>query len=137
MADAAAAGGELVRNPGAFFIGGEWTSPSTPSMIEVFDSATEEPFLAVAEAQAADIERAVAAARQAFDHGPWPRMTPQARAPYLKRIAEGWMARREALGDSWTAEAGILRSMAGYAAHSVAAIFNYYAELAETYAWAA
>jgi acyl-CoA reductase-like NAD-dependent aldehyde dehydrogenase len=137
MADAATARTDLIRNPGAFFIDGAWVEPSTKRVIDVFDSATEEAFLTVAEAQADDIARAVDAARQAFDQGPWPRMTPQARAPYLKRIAEGWLARQEALGDSWTAESGILRSMAGYGAHSVAAIFNYYADLAERYAWVA
>ena len=54
--------------------------------IDVIDSATEELFFSVAEAQAADIDRAVAAAREAFDHGPWPRMTHAERAEYLRAI---------------------------------------------------
>mgnify|MGYP001286658697 CR=1 FL=1 len=61
-----------VRNPRALFIGGAWVSPSSTSTFDVVDSATEEVFLTVAEAQPADVVRAVAAARAAFDTGPWP-----------------------------------------------------------------
>ncbi|HKT76933.1 MAG TPA: aldehyde dehydrogenase [Sphingobium sp.] len=124
-----------IRRPDAFFIGGDWTSPSTKSALHVLDSATEETVISVAEAQAADMERAVAAARRAFDEGPWPRMTPAERAPFLKQIADGWRARADALADYWTAEAGVLRSMSAYGAHGVAATFDYYASLADSYEW--
>ena len=124
-----------VRHPGRFFIGGEWTTPSSASMIDVIDSASEEVFLTVAEAQAEEVERAVAAARRAFDTGPWPRMTPQERAGYLNRIADGLAARGEALADSWTQESGILRSMSAYVAMGLAATFRYYASLADSYTW--
>jgi acyl-CoA reductase-like NAD-dependent aldehyde dehydrogenase len=135
MTETLSARSDLVRHPDAFFIGGEWMTPSSVDTIAVLDSATEAPFLTVAEAQAVDIERAVIAARKAFDQGPWPRMTPQERAPYLQRIAKGWLARADALGDSWTAESGILRSFAGFGAYSVASVFNYYADLANGYEW--
>ncbi|PZR44092.1 MAG: aldehyde dehydrogenase, partial [Stutzerimonas stutzeri] len=46
-----------VRNPRAFFLGGEWVEPSAATVIDVIDSASEEVFLTVAEAQAADVER--------------------------------------------------------------------------------
>jgi len=46
-----------------FFIGGQWVQPSSDAKIDVIDSGTEELFFSVAEAQAADISRAVAAAR--------------------------------------------------------------------------
>ncbi len=58
-----------------FFIGGQWVHPSSDAKIDVIDSGTEELFFSVAAAQEADISRAVAAARQAFDEGPWPRMS--------------------------------------------------------------
>ncbi|MFC3172769.1 aldehyde dehydrogenase [Novosphingobium bradum] len=125
----------LVRHPDRFYIDGQWAAPSAATTLDVFDSATEEVFLTVAEAQAADIDRAVASARAAFDTGPWPRMTPQERAPYLARIAEGWKARAEALGDAWTAESGMLRRFTAGGAGSVAGIFTYYAGLAESYEW--
>ena len=69
-----------LRHSDRFFIGGEWVQPSSGAMIDVTDSATEQLFLSVAEAKDADISRAVAAARQAFDEGPWPRMSHGERA---------------------------------------------------------
>jgi aldehyde dehydrogenase (NAD+) len=47
------------------FIGGEWVAPSSGSTITVIDSCTEQAYVTVAEAQAADIDRAVTAARDA------------------------------------------------------------------------
>ena len=54
-----------LRHADRFFIGGEWVVPSSDSKIDVIDSDTEQVFFSVAEAQAADISRAVGAARQA------------------------------------------------------------------------
>ena len=114
-----------IRHPKSFFIGGDWVSPSSTDTIDVIDSGTEEVFVTVAEAQAADIDRAVKAAREAFDRGPWPRMSPAERAVYLNRIADLWPARAEALADSWSAESGVLRSMSTYAAGGVGKTFRY------------
>ena len=69
-----------VNNPLSLFIGGDWVKPSGTTTFDVVDSATEELFMTVAEAQALDIDRAVAAARAAFDTGPWPRMKGAERA---------------------------------------------------------
>ncbi len=124
-----------LRNPRRFFIGGEWVVPSSDAVVDVIDSGTEEVFLTVAEAQEADVERAVAAARQAFDAGPWPRMSPQERAVYLNRIADALAARADALADSWTQESGVLRSMSAHTAKGLIGNFRYYAGLADTYAW--
>lgn len=60
------------------FIGGKWTKPSTSDVIEVRCPATGEYVGKVPMAAAADVDAAVAAARAAFDNGPWPR--PAARA---------------------------------------------------------
>jgi len=57
------------------FIGGEWVEPSSSSTFDVVSPSNEELVGRVPEAQNADIDRAVAIAREAFDHGPWPRMT--------------------------------------------------------------
>ncbi len=61
-----------LRNADRFFIGGEWVKPSSAAKIDVIDSATEELFFSVAEAEQADMTRAVTAARLAFDEGPGP-----------------------------------------------------------------
>ena len=61
------------------FIGGKWVEPSTADVIEVHSPATGEYVGKVPMAAAADVDAACAAARKAFDEGPWPRMTPQER----------------------------------------------------------
>jgi len=75
-----------LRHPDRFFIGGEWVAPSTEATITVTDSATEQCFFSVAEAQAVDVARAVESARRAFDMGLWPRMSHAERADYLRAI---------------------------------------------------
>lgn len=125
----------IIRSPGRFYIGGEWTMPSSAATIDVIDSASEEVFVTVAEAQAEDVERAVAAARKAFDSGPWPRMSPQERAVFLNRMADGIATRGEALADSWTQESGVIRAMSSHASVGLAANLRFYAGLADTYAW--
>jgi aldehyde dehydrogenase (NAD+) len=60
----------------------QWVKPSSDAMIKVIDSGTEELYFSIAEAQAADISRAVEAARHAFDVGPWPGLTHAERAGY-------------------------------------------------------
>src|SRR3546814_18129525 len=74
--------------------------------------STEEVYFTVAEAREADVDRAVAAAREAFDHGPWPRMSVAERADYLRRISQEIVRRSELLGQLWTGETGALHSMA-------------------------
>ena len=124
-----------VRNPRALFIGGAWVEPSAASTFDIVDSTTEDVFLTVAEAQAPDIDRAVTAARAAFDNGPWPRLSPAERSPWLRRIADRWETRGEALADTWALESGVLRSMGLHSAKGVAEVFRYYAGLGDTFAW--
>ena len=122
-----------LRNTNLFFIGGEWVQPSSGAVIRVVDSTNEEVFLSVAEAREADMSRAVTAARQAFDRGPWPRMSHHERAGYLRAIAAGLRERSADLGQVWPRESGVLYSMAQYAATGAAGTFDYYADLADTY----
>ena len=75
-----------IRHPDRFFIGGQWVTPSSDATIDVIDSGTEEVYFTVAEAQAADIAGPSAAAREAFDNGPWPRLTHAERAGYLRAL---------------------------------------------------
>ena len=124
-----------VRNPRQLFIGGAWVEPSASSSFEIFDSATEELVLTVAEAQAPDVERAVSAARTAFDKGPWPRLTPAERGFWLIKIADAWEKRGEQLADTWALESGVLRSMSIHSAKGVAGVFRYYAGLGDTFSW--
>jgi acyl-CoA reductase-like NAD-dependent aldehyde dehydrogenase len=124
-----------VVHPDRFFIGGEWVAPSSSSQIDVIDSHSEEVYFSVAEAQAEDMERAIAAARDAFDNGPWPFLSHGERAEYLRALGKELAARGDALGDIWPRESGILAIMAKYAAPAFATVFDYYAGLADTFAW--
>ena len=118
-----------------FFIGGVWVEPSTDSMFDVSDSATERIFLRVAEAKEADISLAIAAAREAFDKGPWPRMTHVERASYLRAIGGKLRDRSEDFGQLWPRESGALHKFARKTGIGNAGTFDYYAGLSETFAF--
>jgi len=122
-----------VEHGDRFFIGGEWVKPSSDATFGVTDSATEQVFLRVAEAQDQDMARAVTAAREAFDNGPWPRMTHVERAGYLRAIADGLRERAEDLAQIWPREAGALYAVAQGAPAAAAKAFEYYAGLATTF----
>ncbi|HSX96505.1 MAG TPA: aldehyde dehydrogenase family protein, partial [Streptomyces sp.] len=85
---------ELVEH-GQLFIGGELTDPLGTDVIEVVSPHTEEVIGRVPHASRADVDRAVAAARQAFDHGPWPRMTLDERIEVVTRIKDAFAVRHE------------------------------------------
>jgi aldehyde dehydrogenase (NAD+) len=118
-----------------FFIGGKWQKPSSDSVIHVIDAASEERAFSVAEAQAADMDAAVTAAREAFDRGPWPRMTHAERAGYIRALAAGLRARGEDVAQVWPRESGTIYSIAGTAAAQAAGTFEYYAGLGDTFAF--
>ena len=68
------------------FIGGEWVTPSGTEWLEVVNPATEGVFARVPAATTEDVDRAVEAARLAFDHGPWPKLSVAERAEYLRSV---------------------------------------------------
>jgi aldehyde dehydrogenase (NAD+) len=116
-----------------FFIGGEWVKPSSDAVIDVTDSTSEQLFFSVAEAKEPDMARAVAAARQAFDEGPWPRLSHEQRADYLRAIATELEGRTEDLGQIWPRESGVLHAVAKGSVAGASGTFNYYAGLAQTF----
>ena len=81
------------------------------------------------------LDRAVAAARTAFDEVPWPRMTHAQRAEYLRALGAGMEARGEAIGQIWPRESGVLHRIAAYSGMGAKGIFDYYAGLADTFEW--
>jgi aldehyde dehydrogenase (NAD+) len=123
----------LLRHPDRFFIGGEWVAPSSDSVIDVLDSDSEELFLRVAEAQAPDMDRAIDAARQAFDRGPWPRMSHHERAGYLRAIADKISERIEGYNRIWPRESGVVHMTAQSISVEVPKIFRDYSDLAASY----
>jgi aldehyde dehydrogenase (NAD+) len=122
-----------IRNADRLFIDGGWVAPSSDAAFDVIEAATERPFLRVAEAKEADVRRAVAAAKVAFDDGPWPRMRHAERAEFLREMARGLRERAEDFGQVWPRQSGILYSHARGIGASAAGRFDYYAGLAGTY----
>ena len=127
--------GVPIEHADRFFIDGEWVAPSSSSMFDVVDSGTEELFVRIAEAQRPDIDRAVGAARQAFDAGPWPRLSHAERAGYLRAIGEGLRARTGDLGQIWPRQSGVLHKVAQYSGVGAGATFDMYAAFADTFAF--
>ena len=115
------------------YIGGEWVAPSSGAKLDVINPSTEALYISVAEANSDDVDRSVAAARRAFDHGPWPRMTPQERAPYLIAMAEGVAARAADLGHAWTCQVGVPAGFAVQTSAGIAEMFRGYAAMADSF----
>lgn len=122
-----------IAHAGKFFIGGEWVEPTTDHKINVVEAATEELFYTVAQGEPADVGRAVAAARRAFDEGPWPRMAPSQRAEFVRAMARGLEKRVDDMVEIWPRESGIIASIVPAVLTEVPAAFDYYADLAESY----
>ena len=93
-------------NRDKFFIGGDWVDPASSDQLAVISPHTEEVIAKVPEATTADVDRAVAAAREAFDHGPWPQMSPAERADVIAAISAGIQARYEEMARTITEEMG-------------------------------
>ncbi|EYR84490.1 MULTISPECIES: aldehyde dehydrogenase family protein [unclassified Shinella] len=70
------------------YIDGKWVPSAEGGTIEIIDPATGEAFDRVPEGKAADIDRAVAAARKAFDDGPWANMTPADRGKLVWTLGD-------------------------------------------------
>ena len=73
---------------GQLYIGGKFTQGSSGRRFDVTDPSTGAVVGTVADADPADIDTAVAAARLAFDEGPWPRMSGRERARILHKTAD-------------------------------------------------
>ncbi len=115
-----------------FFIGGRWVEPAGDDRQPVVSPSTEEVVGEVPVALDADIDRAVSAARQAFDDGPWPRMSPAERAAVLARAADLLRKRTDDIAGITVDEMGCAISQAPRAQTGlVAPVFDYYAELIE------
>ncbi|SDK97352.1 betaine-aldehyde dehydrogenase [Nocardioides sp. YR527] len=90
----------------ALFIGGTWTKPATDATIEVISPHSEEVVARVPEASVEDIDAAVAAARTAFEEGPWPRMSPEERIEIVQALSGLYAGRLGEMAEVITAEMG-------------------------------
>ena len=120
-----------LANPQMLFVGGRWEPSSQQGLIDIVSPASEEVIGRVAKATAADMNRAVAAARRAFDTGPWPRMSGAERAVYLRRIAAEVDERADDLARAWSLQVGIPFAHSSASAPFMGGYFRYFADLSE------
>lgn len=118
------------------FIGGKWVEPASAEVIEVHSPATGELVGKVPLAVEADVDAACAAARKAFDEGPWPQMSPAERVAILDRAIKLMESRAEELKFLLAAETGqppTIVDMMQYGAAMSA--FNAYVSAADKFTW--
>ena len=120
-----------LANPEKLFIGGDWALSSGEGGIDIVSPSTEQIVGRVARATTADMDRAVAAARHAFDHGPWPQTSGPERAAVLRRIADEVLKRADDFARAWSLQIGIPYAQSSQSAPYFAGYFTYYANLAE------
>ncbi len=87
-----------------FYINGEWVDPVTPRTLDVINPATEEPFARISLGSAADVDKAVSAAADAFEH--FLRTTPQERVELFEAILVEYGKRYEEIAQTISTEMG-------------------------------
>jgi betaine-aldehyde dehydrogenase len=112
------------------YINGEFVAPATPATIDVIDPATTEVIAKAPDASAADVDRAVGAARAAFDEGPWKNTTAQDRGRVLFKLAQLVRDRADELAELETRHSGKPIVESEFDIADVATCFEYYGGLA-------
>ncbi len=110
-------------------VGGEDVDSLDGATFEVLDPVTGETYLHAAAGQAADVDRAVAAARHAFEDGPWPRMLPRERSRVLHRVADLVEQRDARLAELESFDSGLPITQALGQARRAAENFRFFADL--------
>ncbi len=112
------------------YINGEFVESRRGSWFPVYDPSTEEIIAEVPDADSADVERAVAAARAAFDSGPWPATTAQERGRILLRLSDRIRKELPMLAELEARNTGKPIVEAEFDIGDVATCFEYYGGLA-------
>ncbi|MWA13091.1 aldehyde dehydrogenase family protein [Streptomyces sp. BA2] len=110
-------------------VGGEWRSALSGATREILDPADAKPFALIAEGGTEDTDAAIAAAREAFDHGPWPATPVAERAALLRRVADLLVRDREKIGLLESRDAGKTVEEGRVDVDCVADAFRYFADL--------
>jgi acyl-CoA reductase-like NAD-dependent aldehyde dehydrogenase len=113
----------------ASFIDGDYLASPTGPELEVLNPASEELAAIVREADAAEVDKAVAAARRAFDHGPWPTLSVAKRQEMLLRIHDIVAAHINELSELECRNTGLpIRQLRGFQVPRAAQNFRFFAE---------
>src|SRR6516164_3813936 len=111
------------------FIGGAHTASADGATFEVADPVTNLPYATVAAGGPADVDRAVAAATEAFQAGPWPHLPSRPRARILNKIADGIEARAARIAELETFDTGLPITQARGQAARAAENFRFFADM--------
>ena len=112
------------------YINGEWVDSKTNKTFPVYDPATEEVIAQVPDSNADDVNRAVAAAKSAFEDGPWSTTTAQERGRILFRLADKIRQNLPMLAELESRNCGKPIVEAEYDMNDAATCFEYYGGLA-------
>lgn len=119
--------------PDQMWVGGAWSGAADGRTLEVIDPYTESGIVTVPAGGPADAVAAVAAARDAFDRGPWPRLSGRERARYLFRVAELIRQHQEEFALIESLDNGKPVRESQWAAPTAAEVFEYYAGWADKF----
>jgi betaine-aldehyde dehydrogenase len=112
------------------YVNGEWVESKSNKTFPVYDPATEEVIAQVPDSNGDDVNRAVAAAKSAFEDGPWTSTTAQERGRVLFRLAEKIRQNAPQLAELEARNCGKPIVEAEYDINDVATCFEYYGGLA-------
>lgn len=118
-------------HPRLLYIGGKWIPAASGRYLSIVSPINGEAFAEVAEAAEPDVDEAVAAARRAFDDGPWPRLSGPERATIIRRVAAALRRRVGEAALAWTTQIGTPHWLAEASSEPMISILNYYADLIE------
>jgi len=118
---------EFLARVHRLFIDGEWTEAESGQILEVINPATGRVLAKVQAAGAQDIDKAVRAARHAFDEGPWPRLAPPERARLMLKLADAISGARDDIAYLETLDNGMPLSSAVRAVGLATAHLGYFA----------
>jgi len=112
------------------YINGEWVASDNGKTFPVYDPSTEQVIAEVPDSNAKDVDRAVAAAKDAFENGPWAASTAQERGRVLFKLAEAVRQNASVLAELEARNSGKPIVEAEYDMSDVATCFEYYGGLA-------
>jgi betaine-aldehyde dehydrogenase len=115
------------------FIGSRFAPASSGETFMVLNPATNQPLAEVAKGGLIDVEQAVATARQAFDEGPWPRLSPYERGRVVQRIADRIRERAEEIALLESRNTGKPIGNARNEVATAAIVFDYHAGAGDTH----
>ena len=97
-----------LKHPECLFIGGQWVAPEAGATLDIVSPHLEEVTAQTTSAGNVDMDKAVAAAREAFDTGPWSQLSAEERAAHLQKLQEALGKRGEDLANALTLQTGTL-----------------------------